>query len=132
MVISTLLNILLSMVARTTELPFYIDTVGTIVATALGGVVPGILTAFVTNAVNFFMDGESIFYASLNMLIAIVSAGFFGDYSKYRKLKKKDLREATHLSPSVIAKMGRGEPVNLETLALICRFLKYLIIHKNF
>lgn len=41
-----------------------------------------------------------------------------------RKLKKKDLREATHLSPSVIAKMGRNEPVNLETLALICRFLK--------
>ena len=38
--------------------------------------------------------------------------------------KKKDLREATHLSPSVIAKMGRDEPVNLETLALICRFLK--------
>ncbi len=41
-----------------------------------------------------------------------------------RKMKKKDLREATHLSPSVIAKMGRNEPVNLETLALICRFLK--------
>ena len=40
-----------------------------------------------------------------------------------RKLKKKDLREATHLSPAVIAKMGRNEPVNLETLAVICRFL---------
>ena len=41
-----------------------------------------------------------------------------------RKLKKKDLREATHLSPAVIAKMGRGESVNLETLAVICRYLK--------
>lgn len=36
------------------------------------------------------------------------------------KLKKKDLQKQAHLSPSVIAKMGRGESVNLETLAKIC------------
>ncbi len=40
-----------------------------------------------------------------------------------RKMKKKDLREATNLSPAVIAKMGRGEPVHLETLVRICRAL---------
>ncbi len=84
-VICTLLNIILSMLIKTTELPFFIDTVGTIVATALGGTIPGIVTAFFTNAVNFFMDGKSIFYASLNMLIAIVSAAYFGDYSSNRK-----------------------------------------------
>ncbi len=77
-IVCILLNVLLSMVVRTTELPFYIDTVGTIVATALGGTVPGIITAFITNVVNFLMDGESIFYASLNMLIAILSAAYFG------------------------------------------------------
>ena len=49
MAASVLLNILLSMVVRSTDLPLYIDTIGTIVATALGGIVPGILTAFVTN-----------------------------------------------------------------------------------
>ncbi len=92
MVISTLLNILLSMVVRAAGLPIYIDTVGTIVASALGGIVPGLLTAFTTNAVNFFMDGESVFYASLNMLIAVLSAGYFGDFSSYQKNKriKKD------------------------------------------
>ena len=37
-----------------------------------------------------------------------------------RKMKKKDLREATSLSSAVIAKMGRGEPVHLETLMRIC------------
>ncbi|MCR5279430.1 MAG: HD domain-containing protein [Lachnospiraceae bacterium] len=88
-VISILLNILLSTIVRATALPFYIDTVGIIVATALGGTVPGIITAFVTNAVNFFMDGESIFYASLNMLIAILSAAYFGEYSSFRKKKKQ-------------------------------------------
>lgn len=36
------------------------------------------------------------------------------------KLKKKDLRERAHLSSNVIAKMGRGESVTLETLAKIC------------
>ena len=40
-----------------------------------------------------------------------------------RKMKKKDLREVTSLSPAVIAKMGRGEPVHLETLVRICRAL---------
>ncbi|MBR3102634.1 MAG: HD domain-containing protein [Lachnospiraceae bacterium] len=88
MAASVLLNILLSMVVRSTDLPLYIDTIGTIVATALGGIVPGILTAFVTNAVNFFLDGESIFYAPLNMLIAMLSAAWFGDYSVYKKTLK--------------------------------------------
>ena len=71
------LNFVLSELVRKTDLPFYIDTVGTIVVTALGGVIPGIVTALCTNVINFAMDGESIFYASLNMLIAITSAGFF-------------------------------------------------------
>ncbi len=88
MLISILLNIFLSMLIRTTDLPFFVDTVGTITATALGGIVPGIITAFITNAVNFLMDGQSIFYASLNMLIAIVSALFFGDNSPYSKHKR--------------------------------------------
>lgn len=89
MIVCTLLNILLSMILRATELPFYIDTVGTITATALGGTVPGILTAFVTNAVNFFMDGESIFYAPLNMLIAIMSSAYFGELHAFKKQKEQ-------------------------------------------
>ena len=90
MIVSILLNIFLSMLVRTTDLPFYIDTVGTIVATALGGTVSGIITAFCTNAVNFFIDGESIFYAPLNMLIALVSAARFGGYAAYLKKKRRD------------------------------------------
>ena len=36
------------------------------------------------------------------------------------KLKKKDLQSRANLSSNVIAKMGRGESVTLETLAKIC------------
>ncbi|MCR5767725.1 MAG: HD domain-containing protein [Lachnospiraceae bacterium] len=87
--VCVLLNTLLSGVVTATDLPFYIDTIGTITASALGGAVPGIITAFITNAVNFISDNEAIFYASLNMLIAILSATFFGEVSNYRKKLKK-------------------------------------------
>lgn len=70
-------NFLLSTLVRQTDLPFYIDTVGTIIVTAVGGIVPGIITALCTNIINFTMDGESVFYASLNMMIAIVTGAFF-------------------------------------------------------
>ncbi|MBQ7274483.1 MAG: HD domain-containing protein [Clostridiales bacterium] len=71
------LNFLLSTLVRQTDLPFYIDTVGTIVVTAIGGIIPGIITALCTNIINFTMDGESIFYASLNMMIAIATGYYF-------------------------------------------------------
>ena len=37
-----------------------------------------------------------------------------------RKLKKKDLQNMAHLSLSVIAKMGKDQPVNLDTIVKIC------------
>lgn len=40
-----------------------------------------------------------------------------------KKMKKKDLIAATKLSSTVIAKMGRDEPVHLDTLVKICRAL---------
>ena len=37
-----------------------------------------------------------------------------------RKLKKKDLQNIAHLSSSVIAKMGKDQPVHLDTIVKIC------------
>lgn len=37
-----------------------------------------------------------------------------------RKMKKKDLQAKAKIGSAVIAKMGRGECVNLETLGKIC------------
>ena len=37
-----------------------------------------------------------------------------------RKMKKKDLQSLTHLSSAVIAKLGKGESVHLNTLLTIC------------
>ena len=40
-----------------------------------------------------------------------------------RKMKKKDLQSVTHLSSAVIAKLGKGLPVHLNTLLKICEVL---------
>ena len=40
-----------------------------------------------------------------------------------RKMKKKDLQAVTHLSSAVIAKLGKGMPVHLNTLLKICSVL---------
>ncbi|MCR4690054.1 MAG: HD domain-containing protein [Lachnospiraceae bacterium] len=87
---TTLINIMLSYLMRSTDLPFYVDTVGTILATALGGTVPGIITAFATNTANFLMDGESIYYASLNVMIALLSAVYFGEITNAKRNLKKE------------------------------------------
>ena len=82
-VCGTLLNFILSTLVKQTTLPFYIDNVGSIIATAMGGIIPGVITALCTNFINFAADGESIFYASLSVLIAIVTGAFF----ESRKIK---------------------------------------------
>ncbi len=41
-----------------------------------------------------------------------------------RKMKKKDLQSKTNLSSAVIAKLGKGMPVHLNTLLKICSVLQ--------
>ena len=52
------------------------------------------------------------------------------DYSKLwkkcidKRMTKMQLKEAAHISYNAIAKMGKNEPVSLETLEKVCRVLK--------
>ncbi|AJQ45228.1 XRE family transcriptional regulator [Ureaplasma diversum] len=41
-----------------------------------------------------------------------------------KNMIKKDLMEKTGISPSTVAKMSKGEPVNMEILWKICNELK--------
>lgn len=45
------------------------------------------------------------------------------DLLSVRKMKKKDLQSKTNLSSAVIAKLGKGMPVHLNTLLKICSAL---------
>ncbi|MBP5151757.1 MAG: HD domain-containing protein [Lachnospiraceae bacterium] len=104
-----ILNIFFSMAIRETDLPFYLDTIGTLFVSALGGLIPGIVTALGTNLINFFMDGESIYYASLNMIIAVMAAVFFHSENK----KKPVLRHVLLVLAMALVGGGLGSQITM-------------------
>lgn len=52
------------------------------------------------------------------------------DYSKLwkqcidKRITKMQLKEAAHISYNAVAKMGKNEPVSLDTLEKVCRVLE--------
>ena len=77
-----LINYLGARLASALGLPIYLDTIGTILAAALGGYLPGIIVGFVTNLVNSLPDPGMAYYSSMNVLIAFAAVilyrnGFF-------------------------------------------------------
>ncbi len=79
-------------ISATSQLPFYFDTPGTITASILGGFIPGISVALLTNLLNFYVDASSVFYGPLNILIAVITV------TMYRSGKLKH----THWLPAYI------------------------------
>ena len=82
------INYLLAKVPLALNLPLYLDNVGSALAAALGGYIPGIVVGFFTNLINGIGSPETTYYGSLTVLIAICSAWFAerGYYSKPWKL----------------------------------------------
>ena len=80
-------NVLGAEIAARLNLPVYLDVIGTTLAAALGGLIPGILVGFLTNLIKSFASYENLYYGSLSVLIAIFASIFAGrDY--FRKPKK--------------------------------------------
>ncbi len=71
-----LVNILLSDMSGKLELPFYLDAIGTIFAASIGGSLPGIIVGLVTNLLKSISDWPSIYYGTLNVMIAVATAAF--------------------------------------------------------
>ena len=70
-VAAILLNLTGSFVARTFELPLYLDTGGTIFIAMLSGYVPGIIVGFTTNFLNSFVEESEMYYCSISIFVAI-------------------------------------------------------------
>ena len=69
------------------QLPVFLDNIGTVLAAALGGYIPGIIVGFLTNLINGIGDYTTTYYGSLSVLIAISAAyfvqkGYFGKLSR--------------------------------------------------
>mgnify|MGYP002625226321 CR=1 FL=1 len=82
----SLINYLLFTLVNSLGLPLYLDNVGSILASVLGGYIPGIFAGFLTNIINCFTDPTSIYYGILTVLIAAVAAYF--EHKKWLELKK--------------------------------------------
>ena len=68
------LNTLLSRLVVMLGLPIYLDSVGTLLAGALGGYLPGIVVGYATNLIGSLRDPISAYYASINVLLAVLTA----------------------------------------------------------
>ena len=65
-----LINFLGVHLVRALNLPLYLDNIGSALAAALGGFIPGIIVGFFTNMINGIGDLNTIYYSSLTVLIA--------------------------------------------------------------
>ena len=85
-VVSLLINVFGAKLAIWLNLPLYLDNIGSALAAALGGSVPGMAVGFFTNLINGLSDVSTFYYASLTVLIAIFSTWFANrGYYDFRK-----------------------------------------------
>ncbi|MCR5701771.1 MAG: HD domain-containing protein [Lachnospiraceae bacterium] len=74
-------NILLALLMKGVGLPLFLDTVGTIAVSAVGGWFPGILTAIATNLLCTSFDYNAIYFSFINALVAIFTYIYVRKYS---------------------------------------------------
>jgi len=55
----------------------YLDTLGTILAAALGGIMPSIIVGYLTNIITGFSDSINLYYGFLNVLIGVLAYIFY-------------------------------------------------------
>ncbi len=81
-----LVNVIMAYVANKLGMPVYLDTIGTIFISILGGFFPGIITAVATNLLCAGFNQDAIFFSSINVIIAAYAVWFSGRYSLKRKI----------------------------------------------
>ena len=80
------INLLGSKAMLAANIPLYLDAIGTILTSSLGGYIPGIIVGLLTNAINGIADTTTFYYAVLNVMIAIAAA-YFSEKGYYKKFK---------------------------------------------
>ena len=62
-------------------LPLFLDTIGTVVVACVSGALPGILTALLTNALCTPFNGISMYFAIINIAIAMLSTYYINRFA---------------------------------------------------
>lgn len=68
------LNLGISRIAGLAGLPVYLDSVGTVLASMLGGMVPGVVVGYMTNLLKTLFDENALYYCAINVLIAVLAS----------------------------------------------------------
>lgn len=79
------INVGLAFAVDRLNLPLYMDTVGTILVTALGGLLPGVVTAVGTNVICSLFNENAMYFSIINVLIAIMTAWFYQQQAAGKK-----------------------------------------------
>lgn len=74
-------NLLLAFLCNILGLPLFLDTIGTVTVSCVGGIVPGIFTGILTNALCSLYNGVSVFFALINIFVAMLSAMYINRYA---------------------------------------------------
>ncbi len=82
--IGIFLNLFFGTIAEKSGAPLYLDTVGTIVASIIGGILPGVIVGFSTNIFKSLSDTSALYYGVLNVLIS-VTASYFAKKGFFKK-----------------------------------------------
>jgi HD-GYP domain-containing protein (c-di-GMP phosphodiesterase class II) len=80
--VGILINIVFAYLAQRFNLPLYLDTIGTFMVAALGGTFPGVLTAVVSNIFCVSFNKQSLYFASVNALLALFAARYSRNFEQ--------------------------------------------------
>lgn len=75
-VIGVAINVLLALLTYYTDLPVYLDTIGTILVAALAGTLPGVAVAVFTNILCMIFNDAAAYFGIINVLIALITVFF--------------------------------------------------------
>ncbi len=78
--IGVAVNVLMGFLVTEFNIPFYLDTIGTIVVAAMGGYFPGIMTAIFTNALNTIFIEPSVYFSVIGVLISLFTTWYTKKY----------------------------------------------------
>jgi hypothetical protein len=81
------INLLFSNLVKLLNIPLYIDNVGIILTSILGGYIPGVAVGYITNFINGISDSSSYYYGTLSVINAVIAAygshrGWFRKFPK--------------------------------------------------
>lgn len=83
-IVGVCLNVLLSFTAMHFDLPVYLDTIGTMCTAWLGGIFPGVMTAFFTNLICEVYSKDTLYYSFINIIIAIYTVRYHKKHAHIR------------------------------------------------